>query len=510
VRLLRRNLVSVYTVYAASIVSGLVVTPIVLHSIGKVEFGIWALIGSLAVYLSLLDVGVGPSIVRMGAEYRGRRAPEETSGLASTGLTLYAVVAVLTLPVGLGLAWVAPLIVDTPEHLVGPTRVATLLLVLGFVVRFPLGLYTNLLIAQQRWDVTNLANVVSIVLYAGAVVVLIPRTGGLVLLAALTLVATLVRLVLPLYWVRRELPGLRFRRALVTRARMRELLSFSWQNFLVHIAARVVFSADVIVVGVVLGPVAAAFYALPARLFSLAIGMATAGTNLLYPAYAELEGADELERQRRLLRSGLRAGIAVTLLLALPFILIPDQLLHAWVGPGYSESIAPLVLLGCVLLVHQPIALLSQYLLARARQQRLAIVLVATAAANVALSVVLAGSVGIWGVAFSTLVTDLAAVVYIVPRLVAPVSGVRTRTILGDLLRPVAPALAAALVVLVGVARLFEPETLLGLAPLGALWVAAAAPLLLRFGLGRDEQSALRRMARPRGAPQVAPLPEEL
>jgi O-antigen/teichoic acid export membrane protein len=509
VRLLRRNLVSVYGVYAASIVSGLVVTPVLLHSIGKVEFGIWAVIGSLVVYLSLLDVGVGPSIVRMGAEYRGRRAPEETSALASTGLTLYAAIALLTVPVGLGLAWIAPLIIDTPEHLVGPTRVATLLLVLGFVLRFPLGLYTNLLIAQQRWDVTNFASVVSIVLYAGAVVLLLPRTGGLVLLAALTLGATLVRLVLPLLWVGRELPGLRFRRALVTRARMRELLSFSWQNFLLHTAARVVFSADLIVVAVVLGPVAAALYALPAKLFSLAFGLGTAGTNLLYPAYAELEGAEEHERQQRLVRSGLRAGMVVALLLALPFILIPDQLLYAWVGPGYGDSVAPLILLGCVLLVHQPISILAQYLIARARQQGLALVLIATVAVNVALSVVLASSVGIWGVAFSTLVTDLAAFAYIVPRLVSPVAGVSTRTILVDLLRPVATALPAALLVLVGVARLFDPETLLGLAPLGALWVMAAAPLLIRFGLGRDEQFALRRLAWGRGAP-IAPLTEEI
>src|SRR5262249_43144201 len=47
VRLLRRNALGVYAVYAAAILSGLLVTPVVIHSIGKSAFGIWSFIGSV-------------------------------------------------------------------------------------------------------------------------------------------------------------------------------------------------------------------------------------------------------------------------------------------------------------------------------------------------------------------------------------------------------------------------------------------------------------------------------
>ena len=75
-RLLRRNALGVYAVYAAAIVSGLVVTPIVIHSIGTPAFGVWSFIGAVTIYLSVLDLGVGPSIVRFAAEARAvaRRA----------------------------------------------------------------------------------------------------------------------------------------------------------------------------------------------------------------------------------------------------------------------------------------------------------------------------------------------------------------------------------------------------------------------------------------------------
>ena len=89
-RLLRRNALGVYAVYAAAIVSGLVVTPVVIHSIGKSAFGVWSVIGSVTIYLSVLDFGVGPSIVRFTAEAHGRSAPDDINEVASTGLAMYA------------------------------------------------------------------------------------------------------------------------------------------------------------------------------------------------------------------------------------------------------------------------------------------------------------------------------------------------------------------------------------------------------------------------------------
>ena len=330
------------------------------------------------------------------------------------------------------------------------------------------------------------------------------------LLAALTLVATLVRLGLPLLWVRTELPDLRFRRSFVTRKRVGELLSVSWQNFLLHVAAKVVFSADLIIVGMVLGAASAALYALPAKLFALAFGLAAAGTNLLYPAFAELEGADDHERQRALLRSGLRSGVALTLVLALPLLLVPDQLLRAWVGPGYDESAPVLAILGAVLLVHQPVSLLAQFLIARGRQQRLALVLLAAVMVNIVLSVVLASAVGIWGVALSTLVTDAIALAYIAPVLAAPAAGLSTRALLADLFGPALPALAAAGVVLVGVGRAYDVETLPGLIPLGLLWAAVAGLVLWRYGLSKEDRSAVARMAGKSSPPLATQLPEEV
>ena len=504
-RLLRRNALGVYAVYGAAIVSGLVVTPVVIHALGRSAFGVWSFIGSVTIYLSVLDLGVGPSIVRFGAEARGRGAPDELNEIASTGLAMYAGIGLLTLPIGVAIAWLVPWLSGAPHDLVWDARVATLLVVLSLAIRFPLGLFNNLLVAQQRWDLQNLGNFVSTVLYAALVAILVPHHGGLVLLGALTLAATVVRLGLPLAWLRREIPELRVRRRFVSRTRLRELATFSSSNFLVHIAQKIVFSTDVIVVAIVLGAAASGVYSVPAKLFALAFGIGTAATSLMFPAFAELEGARAGESQRRLLLSGLRAGTALMLLLALPLLLIPDLLIDAWIRePGFGGSYAVMSILAAVLLVHQPIYVLTQFLMARGLQRSVAWVSIATTGANLALSFLLCWTWGIWGVAVSTLVTDALALAWILPRYAAPAAGTPTRALVGAIVRPLVPALAVAAVVLVGIARLWEPRSLLALAPLGILWAVTASAAMWRFGLEPYERARLgRELGRRPGGPAV-------
>ena len=505
-RLLRRNLFMTYAVYAASLASGLAITPIVVHALGTTAYGLWAFIGAVTVYLGLLDFGVGPSIIRFGAVQRGRRTPEETSELASVGLVLYGAIGLLSVAAGAGLAWLVPVILDLPDDLVWPARAATLLVVAGIAARFPLGLFGNLLVAQQRYDVVNLGNLLSIFLYTGLVVAIFRGDGGIVLLSSLALAATIFRLAFPLAWLRRELPSLRIGRELVTRARLRELIAFSWNNFLVHIASKIVFSTDVIIVGVLLGAQAAAFYAIPAKLFQLAFQVGVAGTNLLFPAFAELEGAGETGRQRAFLLTGLRGGMCVMLLFALPLVLVPDLFIRAWIGEGFGPSTWVMVLLGFTLLLHQPGQVLSQYLIARGQNEKLAHVVLAAAGANVALSIVLAETVGLWGVALSTLVTDVVAMAVLVPRLVLRSAGLAARELAWALLRPVLPAVPPALLLLVVVARLYDPDTLASLVPLGVAWVAVFAPAAWLIGLsGRERSGLLRELARFRRPADVTP-----
>ena len=502
-RLLRRNIGWTYLSWAATVASGIVLTPVVVRHLGSEEYGVWAFVGSLAAYVALLDLGLSPAFVRFAAEARGRRSAEDLRALASVGLYLYGAIGVLATLVGLALAWLTPVFIDLRDELVTPARVAAALLVLSMAVRFPLGLYANLLIGQQRYDVVAGAGLAATVIYAALVLALLPNGDGVVLLAAISLTVAVLRLAVPLLWVRRELGSVRPRRRDLTRERMRQLLKVSGDNVLIHVSARVVFTSDVIVVGVVLGPEAAAYYAVAAKLFSMAFGVGTAGPNLLFPAFAQLEGSAEQTRQSILLRDGLRIGMAGMLIVALPLLLYPDLLIEAWIGGGFADSTPVLAILAAALLFQLPQHISSQYLMARGLQRPVALVAFAAAAANVGLSIMLALSVGIWGVALSTLLVNTASI-FLVQRLAARASGLSARSLVWAAARPLPPAFIAGLLVF-GAGRALDADELPTAAAVGIVWIVVGCYAIWRLGLDDGMRRALRRRIRAGDEPE--PLP---
>jgi O-antigen/teichoic acid export membrane protein len=493
-RLFRRNVVLIYGVYAATLVAGLVVTPIIVGALGTEQFGIWALIGSSLAFIGLLDLGIGPSVIRFAAEQRGRAAREETDALTSTAFAIYLVLAVVATLLGVVLAWALPSVVEISDQYVRAAQVAVVLSVSTFVLRFPVGLFTYLLAGQQRYDLLNLGNLVGTAVHVGlAVVVLHFLGGGLVALALIGIAVTAIRLFLPLLWLTRELPDLRVSRTLVTREQAAVLLSFSSRNLLIQVASKVVLSTDVIVVGVIFGSVAAGVYGVPSKLFALAFGVGIASTTLLFPLLSELEGADDRERQERYLLAGVRLGLAIVVAVAFPLVFLPEHFLQAWLPAGFDAATsAPiLAILMVSLLFAQPAHLLAQYLVARGRHGRLAVARLATVLANLLLSIALAYLVGLWGVAAATLVTESLFATLVLPRLIRRDSAVSLAALARAWLRPVALGALGAVPILVLVGRVLDEGSLLQFVAVGVAWLGVYGALVWRFAMQEPERRTM-------------------
>jgi O-antigen/teichoic acid export membrane protein len=493
-RLLRRNVILIYGVYAVTLASGLVVTPIIVGALGTEQFGIWALIGSILGFIALLDLGIGPSVLRFAAEQRGRGVKDETSELTSTALAIYLVLALVTLLLAVVLAWLLPQAVEISDQYVRAAQIAVVISVSTFVLRFPVGLFSYLLAGQQRYDILNIGNLLGAVVYFGlAVAVLYVADGGLVALALITVVVAAVRLLPPLFWLKSELPELRLRRSLVTRRQARELLSFSSRNMLIQVASKVVVSTDVIVVGIIFGSVAAGVYGIPAKLFALAFGVGIASTTLLFPVLSELEGADDRERQERYLLAGVRLGVAVVVAIGLPLVFLPDRFLEAWLPSDFDVSTAApiLAILMVSLLFAQPGHLLAQFLVARGRHGRLAVARLATVAVNLLLSIGLALWVDLWGVALATLVTEALSVTVVLPYLVRRESSASLPGLAAAWLRPVGLGVLAAVPTLLALGRLVDIETLVEFVGVGMCWLVLYSALVWRFAMGDPERRTI-------------------
>ena len=104
-----RNLGSSYILYGAAVLSGLILTPVIINAVGKEGYGVWLFIGSVTILLRLLDLGITPTVVRFTAYHRGQDAAgggrrarvDEPHGVPGAR-------EVVSIAVGLVIAWFLP------------------------------------------------------------------------------------------------------------------------------------------------------------------------------------------------------------------------------------------------------------------------------------------------------------------------------------------------------------------------------------------------------------------
>jgi O-antigen/teichoic acid export membrane protein len=346
-----RSVLSNWAALAVSIAASVALTPLLVHGLGHFEYGLWFLASSLVDYFGLLDVGMRATLQRFVARLRAagdRSALDETF---STGIALTLAVC-LTIPVcAAGLAvWLPHLLV--PEDVAGPVFV-WLVVLLGLTVsvtvlaRF-LGAY---LCGCERFDLFNLAAIISILFRTALIVVMMALGQGAVGVVVASLAGAVLMAALHGAFIRRLDPHLRLSLGRIKAQRARELVSFSVYIVLVTAGEQVWTYSAPIIIARTLGVALVTPFSIAIRLIdnfrSIVIGL----IGPLMPRMSALHG-EEFERDLRALT--LRAtGVTALLssLIAWILVLSGDDFVRFWLGPGFEVSITlmHIILVGAVI-----------------------------------------------------------------------------------------------------------------------------------------------------------------
>jgi O-antigen/teichoic acid export membrane protein len=147
----------------------LVTVRLALHYLNDDQYGLWMPTTVIASYIALMDFGFGSAAARILIDYKDHQNPEEYGGLIRTSLWVGLSQAALIFLLGTGLAFgMGPLL-----HIPAAMRREFSWLVIGqcgvtaatFATRF----VPVVLIANQRFDVTNYSGSVSLVVNLGVV-----------------------------------------------------------------------------------------------------------------------------------------------------------------------------------------------------------------------------------------------------------------------------------------------------------------------------------------------------
>jgi O-antigen/teichoic acid export membrane protein len=388
----------------AGVISGLLLTPILIRSLDKPEFGLYQLIGAFTGFLVLMDFGISGTLTRYIAKYRAENDELRKENFFSMCLIIYTVIGILTLVVGaviyfnLGRMFAKSV---TPEEL--PTAKLMFAIVMGSVFATILGrAYIGAIAGYERFIYSRAVTIGSMLAKIGLIAALLAWGSGAVGVVFAEAVINLLILALN-FCYGRFLLRLRFKIHFWDWELFSEVMAYAFWLFITALVLQINFRMGRIVLGVMTTKALVAVYAVAMQINTIYSALPGAISQVFLPqATRMVVNKSSGEDLTRFMIVPSRYQL-ITLGAALSgFILFGRQFVGLWAGPDYIEA----WIIGVIVMVPITIPLFQNTVIrileAKALNRTRALINLGFAVTNGVVSVFLVKQYGLIGPAIGT------------------------------------------------------------------------------------------------------------
>jgi len=349
-RLIHNTFFNVATLVSSAFI-GFFLIRFFLGQLGEVRYGVWLLIGgSVFRYANMLSMGLNSSINRYIPVYIAKGDEDGVRRVISTSLFFFLLVSVVLVVSGIVLylnigSWFA----IEPE-LISKASVLVLVVALCFAAAMPLQPSTAILSGLQRYDIINLAVLVSLLMRTILLVVLLLRGYGLITMGIAFGISEIVMRVAHFIFVRRFLPGAYLSLANIDFKLLREMLAYGINTFSYAAGAIIIYKASSIIIGIFIGTAQISQFEVAVAGVLLLTQFLQAFTAAIKPAVSDLDARNEQSQVKEI--SFLTQKYCLLMILPAGCFLIAmgKEFLWIWVGEKFKDP-AVINTLGSVLAI---------------------------------------------------------------------------------------------------------------------------------------------------------------
>lgn len=406
-----RNVLNVFSnwmAFAFAAVVSFFLSPVVVNHLGNTGYGIWVLTGTLTGYLGLLDVGVRGAASRYVAKLHTQADHEGASRVVSSALGIFCVGGVVAILVAAVVASSLLGIFHIPAEYESAARLVLLLTGFNVGVSLLAGVFGGVLTGLQRFDIVNVIEVASTGLRALAFLVALKLGQGIVALGWLNLIFAVITGVAYAGIALRLYPQLEVRLSYCNRESLRLIFSFSAFFFLLLLASRIIFFADALVIGIFLPVSMITYFAIASNLINYARTFLSGIWTTTTPLASSLEAQGAHAEVGRMLLSRSRFGMLLMIPMGITFIVRGHSFIGMWMGAEYAYPaglVLQILTVGLVVASGNMIA--NATMLGISKHKGVVPAAMSEAICNLALSVALIHTYGIYGVAWGTTLPSL-------------------------------------------------------------------------------------------------------
>lgn len=329
-----------YVNILAGLAVGLGYTPVMIRLLGQSEFGLYSLIGSLVAYLSVLDMGLGNTIVRYVSKNRAVGDKKSESELNGLFLAVYSVIGLITLAIG-------SILYFNVDNMFGATlssdqieraKIMMILLVFNVAISFPLSVFASLMQAYERFIFLRVFNIISVLLKPMIALPFLFMGYGAVTLVVTATIVNIACLFTNVYYCFKYL-DIHFRKGHFEKAFLYEISGYAFFIFLSAVMDRIYYGTGQFILGMVSGTLQVAIYAIAMQFLNMYIQFSCAISGVLLPKVTMMvsNGTSKKDLTGLMIKIGRLQYIVMSYILVM-FFLVGKEFIYLWAGVNYISA----------------------------------------------------------------------------------------------------------------------------------------------------------------------------
>lgn len=284
--------------------------PFLISSLGEKWYGLWLLIGTIMSFFGLLSIGLMSAVQRYLSTEKSEEKNLEYNRTVNTALLIFSIAGALSITLSLIVSLLSSYFV-TDEELLSTFEIIVFMLGINFALSFICAPFKALLNTDYHFNITSLADFLSLSIKAGLTILFIYQGLGVISLAIATIVSSIISKLVVIINVLIKIKKLKFGKQYINKAKAIQLFKFSFSTFIAWIGDILRFSIDNLVISAFIGLSAVTIYNIPIRLFNYASQFIITSLSVLQPYFSQRVGENNKGdiREKFELASGVSFGL---------------------------------------------------------------------------------------------------------------------------------------------------------------------------------------------------------
>ncbi len=321
-------------------VIGLIITPLIIRSLGSAEYGLYTMIGALVGYMSVLDFGLNNTVVRFVAKYRSQGDKQGEENFLAHSFMMYACISMLIIVIG-GIIYFNLDALYSETLTIGQlkkAKIMMIILIFNLAISLPGGAFRGICSGYEEFILPKFVNIVRYIVRSALVVGLLYMGGDSIGLVILDTIMNLLIIGVNAFIVFKKL-GVQIKLHIFDKSLFSHILGFSLWIFIFALVHQLRWQFGQLIIGVYYSTTIVAIYAVGITLGNYYGAFSSAIETVFLPRAIQMTvkkiPAQELTNMFIKIS---RIILLVLLYILGGFVLVGKDFVYFWVGSEYEMA----------------------------------------------------------------------------------------------------------------------------------------------------------------------------